>query len=167
MKNKMVNNMQLGIIISVLILIAGIVLVVHSVNPEVFGKVVEPISNKGASEKATVTLENFPEYLKINPIIKNLPKDALLIISVDDNGKVHKYFIKGKTISYIGEKNEKSDVEISFPSEYISKLNEADLCEVAREMNSNGDLSFKINANKISLSWKYKDLLKYKSCLGY
>ena len=139
----------------------------YSIDPEIFGRVVSPVTNKGSSEKSAVTLENFSEYLKKNSIIKSLPKGSSLIISVNDNGKIYNYLIKDKAVSYIDDQNEKPDIEISFPSKYISRLNEADLCEIAKEMNSKGDLSFKSNIDKVSLLWKYRAFLKYKSCLGY
>ena len=109
----------------------------------------------------------FPEYLKKSPVINNLPKDASILISVYNNDKRYRYYIKGKNVEYLEDQQPRADIEVSFPSKYLSKLNSANFCEVAKEMNNNRDLSFKINTDKISLFWKYRDVLKYRSCLGY
>ncbi|GEM_PF-4450288 len=160
-----VRNLNWKIIIVIIILIIGIIWVTYAVKPEIFGKVIDSVVHEGINNKATV--ENFPEYLEKIPVINNLPKDASILISVYNNDKRYRYYIKGKNVEYLEDQQPRADIEVSFPSKYLAKLNSANFCEVAKEMNNNRDLSFKINTDKISLFWKYRDVLKYRSCLGY
>ena len=58
------------------------------------------------------------------------------------------------------------DLIISINSNYLSSLTNKNFCEIIKKAYSNGDVSFETSLSKVSLAWKFKSMMKYKSCLG-
>jgi hypothetical protein len=92
-------------------------------------------------------------------MIKDLPKSAVIELKLGENY----YSIKKNSVSTGRPPN--PDITISLPAEYISQIS-LGLCAMVKNANSNGDLSIKTHLSQTSLMWKYKGMLKYKSCLG-
>ncbi|MEK6873975.1 MAG: hypothetical protein AABW91_03945 [Nanoarchaeota archaeon] len=160
------KGVKLNAIIAIVILLAGIIGFVYYISPQIFGRVIDSVVYDGTNDK--VTTETFPEYLEKNSLTRDLPKDASVLVRIYSNEKSYKYYITGRSVEFIeDQQNKKSDIEVGFPLEYLSQLNGVNMCDVAKEIHGQEDLSFKINIDKISLFWKYMGVLKYRNCLGY
>ena len=114
---------------------------------------------KGQMRNVVITTENLPETLSTSEIIRDVPKEALISLNVDDNY----YAIESSHINR--EKIENPDISVSLPSDYLNRLSE-DFCGTLSEAYSNGELKIEVRISKIEAVWKYMSMFKYKSCLG-
>jgi len=73
------------------------------------------------------------------------------------------YFLNNGKIE---EKLAEADIEIYMHSDYISKINETNICEVIKEARDKGDLGHVENVGATELVWGYGGMLKYKDCLS-
>ncbi len=113
----------------------------------------------GIGPKMVVTEENLPIYLSANDLVKDLPSGATISLKTTDK----EYIVKRGQVKEGVADN--PDIIISIPSSYIPKLNSG-FCPTLEEARANGDLFTETRISKLSLAWKYRSVLKYKSCLG-
>jgi len=107
-----------------------------------------------------MTKEGFSEYLEEHTLIKELPEDS--DISLKLNG--YSYSLGQGIVEE--SSNSESDLEISIPEDYISKIGEEGLCEVMGEGLSSGEIEIETELSESELVWKYRDVLKYRECFG-
>lgn len=118
----------------------------------------ETISNQNAVY-VNITKENFARILAGNDFVKDLPEKAVISLKIDEDY----YVIRKASISK--ERAESYDLQISLPGEYIPGL--GNLCGTLELAKSNGDFGFETSLGKTELLWKYKSMLKYRSCFGF
>jgi len=158
--------MNKKIIILVIIITAAIT--IYFTNPQLIGKVTE-VQQESISEETqpvVITQENFPVYLQQQQIIQELPKKAILSLRLYnfDTGErkwVADYTIEKGAVSEGIPEN--SDAEIIIHSKYAGKLIN-NFCQTIQQAKANGDVAFELKSDKLSLSWKYRSLMKYKDC---
>ena len=128
-------------------------------------------SNNCAGMEDNYILPNFKQaesILSEQQIVKEVPSKAKISLKfyhfIEDCRKWDKIYLlrDGK----IEEKNIISDIDIWISSDYVDKLKSNNLCEVIVEAKEEGDLGQSVNVGKIKLMWTYKNMLKYKECLG-
>lgn len=112
--------------------------------------------------------KKFEDFLLKQQIVKDVPKKGKISLKfyhfVGDCRKWDKIYLlnNGK----IEENNAKADIEIWMPTNYISKIQEKNLCDTIAEAKTKGDFGQSVNVDNTKLMWTYKGLLKYKNCLG-
>ena len=124
-------------------------------------------SRGGQFEQVQVTKENLPLYLESLDPINDLPDDASIQLQL--------YHFEGDTRVWeetyaITQGNVAEseaidpDIVIILHSNYLKDL--GNFCSTIQTANKNGDLGIELNKNEALLLWKYKGILKHKSCLG-
>jgi hypothetical protein len=97
--------------------------------------------------------------LSSSQIVKDLPEGSTIELKLGENF----YTIQKNLIS--SGKPSNADVSIFLPDSYTNSL-VSDFCETVKKADKNGDLVVRTTLSKASLTWKYRSMLKYKSCLG-
>ena len=133
-------------------------------NSKITGNVIKeeavPEKVMASVQKPVITLDNFPSYLQGNEIVQNLPEGALISLKLSSG---ESYSLeKGKVQS--GDVGD-PDIVITIDSKYVSEL--GDFCSAIRNARNNGELKYELKKSKVSLLYKYKGLMKYKSCFGF
>jgi hypothetical protein len=93
-------------------------------------------------------------------MLKDIPKNGEISIQLGNE------FYTIKTSSISKAKSSKPDISVYIPSSYES-LSKEDICFLFKKANQNKDIKITLNASKISLLWKYREMLKYRSCFGF
>ncbi len=107
-----------------------------------------------------VTTETFPVYMETHPLLKDLPKDASISLTIGGQA----YGISGKSIQVDKVIND-ADISIELPSGYEGRIGEVGLCSAVKEAIKNGDVKFETKVSKTKLMLKYYKLIKYRSCV--
>jgi len=161
-KNKGNKKAYLGIILALFVL-AGLI---FALNFGISGKVI------GFENSKTQLLESRSEMSKIiseSSFIKDMPEKGFILIKLIEENKEESYIIIGKSLKMLEEQSnsgESPDMMINLDLTGI-EYKGRDLCEVAKEANEKEKISFKTNRESISLLWKYRNMLKYRGCIGY
>ena len=135
----------------IFILLFMIVVIVSSVFAISFLKHEKPKNtNQIPTPTISINYSNIEQQLSKNSLIKDLPKDSDSILKF--------YNLKSD--------GSNPDLIISINSNYLSSLTNKNFCEIIKKAYSNGDVSFETSLSKVSLAWKFKSMMKYKSCLG-
>jgi hypothetical protein len=116
-----------------------------------------------------ITYDNLDFTLSKTNMIKDLPKDAIILLHFY-NFNTGEREIEKSYVFTLGEIKEgvieNEDIAIYIHSKYLNELTTANFCSVIQEANSNGDLGTEKKISNTALLWKYKSMLKYRSCLG-
>jgi hypothetical protein len=112
------------------------------------------------SENINITHLNLEEVLSCNNIVRDLPKDAKIIV-VNSQNQSQKYLIQSKNISKI-EEGINPDVKIYVKFSYISELTNSNYLDIALDAINNNDVVIESDKSPTSLFWKYKKLLLNK-----
>jgi len=59
------------------------------------------------------------------------------------------------------------DIKLILHSRNLPKLNANNVCEVFQKAKTQGDFGSELMLSKAKLTWKYKSMMGYKSCLGF
>ena len=110
-------------------------------------------------QRVIVTEENFPVYLSSTSLVNDLPSGASILLRTENKT----YAVEKGTVTEGSLAS--PDMIITLPASYIPKLSNG-FCSTMQQAYSNGDLSFSLNIGSISAAWKYRNMMKYKSCLG-
>jgi len=68
--------------------------------------------------------------------------------------------------SVVEGQSKDAEVKVILHSKYVERFYREDFCNVLKDANKNGDLGYETHLGTIALAWKFKSLLKYKSCLS-
>jgi hypothetical protein len=99
------------------------------------------------------------KLLSQNQMLKDIPKNGEISLQVGEEF----YTIRTSSVS-LG-KSSKPDVSVYIPSSYGTE-NMDDVCSLFKLANQNKDIKITLNNSKIALLWKYRAMLKYRSCFG-
>jgi len=117
-----------------------------------------------------VTYENIASHLSSNVIINDMPRDIDVMFrfySFEDGSRVFgkSYILKPGEVSegYL----EDASLVIFLDSKYLSMWHEGNFCSVLSKANTQGDLGYESSLSEIKLAWKFKGLMKHKSCFGF
>jgi len=116
-------------------------------------------SNDYGKEFGEVTFENLPEFLIKSGVVRDLPKDALILLVIGN----HSYAIERNSVE---EKEiDGADIIIYLPSVYLESIGTEGLCPTVKKANEAGDITSEIKLSEFELAWKYKSMVKYRECL--
>lgn len=122
-----------------------------------------------AEVKQEITVDDVERLIKATPAFKELPTDALLGIQfVDENWKPtqQQFTIHGDGTVSEGLANTIEGVML-IGSWYIDEIKTyPELCSLAKKIKSDGNWVIKSNIADVTALIKYRNLLKYRSCLG-
>ncbi len=107
-----------------------------------------------------VTTETFPVYMETHPLMKDLPKDSSISLTIGGQA----YGISGKIIQ-VDKVINNADVSIELPAGYESRIGLVGLCSAVKEAIKNGDIQIETKISKTKLMLKYYKLIKYRSCV--
>jgi hypothetical protein len=134
----------------------------------------KPVNNVNNSENVgvpvkpvVITKENLPLYIQGQQMVKDLPGNAVIGLKLYnfDTGErqwEESYVIsKGKV--EIGN-TDSCDIVIVLNSKYVPEL--GNFCGAVQKAKTNGDFRIETSMGETALMWKFKGMMKYKSCLG-
>ena len=117
-----------------------------------------------------VTYDNLASQLSNNAIIKDLPDNMDVMFrfySFEGGSRIWgKSYILKPSGAYEGFLAD-ADLIIYLDSKYLASWTDRNFCSVVSTANRNGDLGFESSLSEISLAWKFRSLMKHKSCFGY
>jgi hypothetical protein len=120
-------------------------------------------------EPEPVDFTGIPSKLSSTPLIQDFPSKVtagLKFFTFVSGQRVwqNEYIItKG---SVVPGKASNPDVIVILHSKYVNRIYNEDFCNVIRDANKNGDLGYESELSSLTLGWKFKSLIKYKSCLS-
>lgn len=169
-KNK--RFLFLLLIIIILIIVGFIIYNLPKINNFLSGRVV-------SEEFSVINKENLGNYLEKQNIIKDLPKDAVILVRLYNLNSgsrqlEEEYLIKKSEVRKINSKSadleeignsDNPDIIIYLNSKYVPELK--DLCSAIKNAKTNNDLSFESKISNIRFLWKYGGMFKYRRCLGF
>jgi hypothetical protein len=127
------------------------------------------IQNSTPTPTIKVSYVNFAEIISKNYVIKELPENAVIqlkFFNFDSGSQTwEKSFIMKR--ANVQEGNiDSADITLTLHSKYLKELTDKNFCDVIKKANSNGDLGFESSMSTTALAWKFKSIMKYKSCFG-
>lgn len=122
-----------------------------------------------APEPPPVNFQPLPAYLSNVPLVKELPSNAVISLKfftfvAGQRIWQNEYIIKKASV--IEGKADKPDVIMILHSKYVDRLYNEDFCKVIQDAKKNGDVAFDTQLSAIAIVWKFKSLMKYKSCIS-
>ncbi|OGJ20889.1 hypothetical protein A3K73_09305 [Candidatus Pacearchaeota archaeon RBG_13_36_9] len=118
-----------------------------------------------ANNQANITLDNFPEYAKELPIVKELPKDSEVSLKFYNFDSGERHWDRNYTITKGNIEKRESvnpDIEIILHSKYAPEI--LDFCSTAKKAKQSNDIAFWTNLNLAHFLWRYKGMMEYKDC---
>lgn len=164
------------IFIIVIAIAVGIVLSVNLFNkPKIDGKVTHEVTNTNIQnsnvsqvyEPIKITKENLPSFLSNQQIVKDIPEKGKFLLKLYNFNSGERQIEETYVISKANvEKasSESYDAIIYLDSKYVSQL--SDFCNAISTAKKNNELGYESKISELAFMWKYKGMLKYKSCFG-
>ncbi len=107
--------------------------------------------------------------LSSSQMIQDLPDNAavaLRFFTFTSGERVWQNEYALKKANVVLGKSETPDVVMNMHSKYVNRMYNEDFCAILKSAKANGDLGFETQMNEVSLSWKFKSMLKYKDCIA-
>lgn len=117
---------------------------------------------------SVINKENIGNYLEKQNIVKDLPRDAIILIRLYNFNSGSRQWEESYAVKKANVKKgdiENPDLIITMNSKHVSELK--DVCSAVKKAKTDGDLSFELKISNVKFLWKYKGMLKYKECLGF
>lgn len=111
-------------------------------------------------EQMNLTPETIVPVLTGTAYVHDMPSDGNVALFIGNNAYT---LTKGSVLP--GEPAQ-PDVTIRIPAAYLEVIGDYGPCAALAIANQHGDLAVELHGSSTSLGWKYKKLIKYKSCLG-
>jgi len=115
-----------------------------------------------------ITYDNMEYILSQNSIVQDLPSDGVLLLKFYNFNSGERQWEKSYVIKKgsVKEGSENADVTISLNSRYLGTLTTRNFCEIIQLAKANNDVMFDTSISTTALAWKYRGVIKYKSCFG-
>jgi hypothetical protein len=125
------------------------------------------LSQAGNYQQVMITKENLPDFFKAQGFVQDLPDNGVILVKFYnfDSGErawEESYVIKKGSVEKGSVDN--PDITIILSSKYIPYL--GDFCRAVQKAKENGDIGYESSLGNVALTWKYKGMVKYKSCFG-
>jgi hypothetical protein len=126
------------------------------------------ISGRSVSPVVDINYGNFASLVSKNSMIRDLPKKSEVLISFYNFDKGYReversYLVRDGLL--VETDIDSAEVSIFLNSRYLDEMNSHNFCSVLKKAYSNGDLGFESSLSSVKLLWKYKGMMKYKSCI--
>jgi hypothetical protein len=125
----------------------------------------EKDSSNSPGLPVNITLENFEEIVSKNPMIQNLPKDAIIKLSFYEGNREENFLLRRGSVTRGNSTN--LDMTISLPIKYLGDLTDRNFCEVINRAKNEGLLFTSTDKSTSSLLWKYRSMMEYRDCIGF
>lgn len=117
-----------------------------------------------------LSYENFEQEVSKNQIVADLPENALILLrfynfNTGERQWEKSFIVKKNYVKEIAEPIQ-ADITFSMSSDYLNQLTNKNFCEVIRLADANRDLGVETKLSKMSLALKYRNIMKYKNCVG-
>ncbi len=101
-------------------------------------------------------------------IVQDLPKDSILKLQFYNFDSGQREWEKSYNLkkNLVEEGDELGDIQIMMDSKYVGDFKVKGPCEVLTDAKDNGDFGIETKMSQSALMWKYKNMLKYRDCLG-
>ncbi len=143
-----------GIVIVLAVLVATIFL--YSFD---FSQSTSTKSAAGSGFTEAVTMETLPAFLESTEFVNDLPRNSKINLLVGDN----EYMVTKNSVESGSYPD--PDVTITVPESYVEQMDNG-LCETLSTAWDNGDIGVETSLSNLQLAWKYKGMMKYRSCLN-
>lgn len=115
-----------------------------------------------------VNYNNFADVVSKISLVDDLPKNSEVLIKFYNFDKGYRnvektYLIKEGVISE--SDLESAEVVVYLYSGYIDKLNNNNFCDVLSDAYEKKNLGIRSSLSKVKVLWKYRGMLKYRSCI--
>jgi len=127
-------------------------------------------SSMQQSQPVRITYDNLIPALSSNPIVQALPSNGIILLKFYNFNTGQRQWEKSYVLTKASAKEGTSpspDITFSLHSKYLSQLTNQNFCGIIQAANKNGDLGTELGISKISLMWKYRSVMSYRSCLGF
>jgi len=158
--------------IFVLILALAVLFAVILVISEKISLSANAIKEKKISSSQEIKLDysNLAGFLSESNFVRDLPENSVLLLKFFNfNSGIRQweksFVIKRKDVKE-GTYNT-PDITLTLHSKYFSVLTNLNFCSVTKTANENRDLGFDTKHSKLVLMWKFRSMLKYRSCFGF
>jgi len=164
MKFKILKKSWLKVLLIILIALTIILLasLFFHPKPTLTGKVIY-------TPPIFINYSNFEKEIAKNYIIQALPSDARILLKFYNFNSGQRQwensFILQKANVTKGTL-QNPDITLSLSSKYLKELTNQNFCQIIQKANNNGDLGIEFGLSEVSLMWKYRIILKYRSCFG-
>jgi len=127
------------------------------------------IGNSVSVPAIPINYNNFEKEMSENYVIQALPDNAKIALKFYNFNSGQRQwensFILNRA-NVTGGILQNPDITLSLSSQYLKELTNTNFCQIIQKANKNGDLGMEFNLSGASLAWKYKNVLKYRSCFG-
>ena len=155
MSLKFMRKITLLLIGIVIVLVMGVI-----IYSSISGIAFSPSNSEGSWEPISVTQENVADVMSKSSLVSDIPADGTIELYVGETP----YVVQRGSMSAGVASN--PDITLRLPLKYLDILGERGWCVAIAVAYGNKDLSVELHDGTTSLAWKYRELAKYKACLG-
>ncbi|HLC53414.1 MAG TPA: hypothetical protein VJK03_02625 [Candidatus Nanoarchaeia archaeon] len=154
----------------IILLCIGIAIAIALAGASLYLQWDKKVEMKVGNEPAVrINYSNFEQQVVQQPFIKDLPAEGVILLQFYN-------FAEGNRVlenSYVLKKNsvtkntvDAPDATIMLHAKYLDSLTNKNFCSVIADARNNGDFAIENRLSASAFAWKYRSMLKYKSCLG-
>jgi len=121
------------------------------------------------NERVVANVVSEKRNISLSEVLQVFPKNTEVLIqfSSEKEGELtveKSYVIKGNILNET--QTSSSEVIVTLDEKYLSLLEAEDVCSIAQEIYKNNAYTYETTLNKAELLWKFRNLLRYRDCLG-
>lgn len=116
--------------------------------------------NEGSWQARTVNQSTVAEVLQETAYVQEIPESGIIQLYLGDLT----YIVRKGSVQPGTALN--PDIVIRLPESYLEIMSASGPCAAFATARQRGELGIETEASASSLSWKYRNLLKYRSCFG-
>ena len=150
------------------LIIFGLILSINSEDKSLFGPSTGKVVMNLPLKASEMDYQNLNQEFTNNEMMKDLPKDTKILLRFYNFNSGFRQWEKSYVFNlgtFVEGSTEDYDLLLYMHSSYLAALNSYSVCSIIKSANKNGDLGVEMNLPATKALWKYRSLLKYKSCL--
>jgi hypothetical protein len=121
-------------------------------------------SGNSVKDVTAITLDNFEQILSQNEMIKSLPNNAKVELVLHNLTFERDYVLSRNGV--VQGSLDNPDMVLTLPVSYLDNLTTDNFCGVVKTANKNRDLGFESSQGMFGLMFKYRGMIKYRSCVA-
>lgn len=129
----------------------------------------KPIASSTPTPTININYSNFAGFLSESDLVKDLPKDATLLLRFYNFNSGEREWEKSYVMKkgVVVEGMSEADIIFIMHSKYLDTLTNKNFCNIIKLAKENGDFGIETKLSKTALLWKFKVMYKYRECLGF
>lgn len=108
----------------------------------------------------TITQANVATVISRTNVVQDIPSDGVIELYIGEEA----YTLRQGSMS--SGAAEHADITVRIPESYLEIMGQYGPCAALAQARANQELSIELKDSSTTLAWKYKELAKYRSCLG-